>query len=120
MAKREAIAQVGGLDERFFLYFEDTDWCRRMGQAGWSVVYYPLASVVHQIAASGGRRDLRPLWEFHRSCYRYLDKYALDTRSWLKGPVAALIGLRFLVLASGRLARGWLERLKRPPSGSSD
>ncbi len=45
--RREVIEQIGGLDERFFLYFEDVDWCLRMRQAGWRVVYNPLVQVVH-------------------------------------------------------------------------
>lgn len=44
---REVIEQIGGLDENFFLYFEDVDWCKRMRGAGWQVVYNPLVSVVH-------------------------------------------------------------------------
>lgn len=116
LARRQAVLQVGGLDERFFLYFEDTDWCRRMWLAGWRVAYWPRAAVVHQIAASGGKRDLRPLWEFHKSCYRYLEKYALAQHPWLKPPAAALLGARFGALALGRLGRRWLTAARRPTS----
>lgn len=45
--RREVIEQIGGLDENFFLYFEDVDWCKRMRQPGWQVVYNPLVQVVH-------------------------------------------------------------------------
>ncbi|MBU1148901.1 glycosyltransferase family 2 protein [Patescibacteria group bacterium] len=45
--KREAINKVGLLDERFFLYFEDVDWCRRFWQAGYKVYYLPQAEMVH-------------------------------------------------------------------------
>ena len=45
--RRGAIDQIGGLDEGFFLYFEDVDWCRRMRLAGWRVVYNPLVPVIH-------------------------------------------------------------------------
>lgn len=45
--RREVIDQVGLLDENFFLYFEDVDWCLRMRQAGWQIVYNPNWSVVH-------------------------------------------------------------------------
>ena len=47
MARREAIDKVGLLDDRFFLYFEDTDWCRRFWEAGYSVVYLAGAEMVH-------------------------------------------------------------------------
>lgn len=45
--RRAAIEQVGMFDERFFVYFEDADWCRRFWQAGWKVVYYPQAQIIH-------------------------------------------------------------------------
>lgn len=45
--RRAVIEQIGGLDEGFFLYFEDVDWCRRMREAGWRVVYNPTVQVVH-------------------------------------------------------------------------
>lgn len=47
IVRAEALKQVGGFDEQFFLYFEDTDWCRRFHQAGWGVVYFPEAEVIH-------------------------------------------------------------------------
>lgn len=45
--RREAYADVGGFDPRFFVYFEDQDWCRRFREAGWKVVYHPKASLIH-------------------------------------------------------------------------
>ena len=62
--RAKAIAEVGELDERFPLYFEDTDWCRRMRVAGWKVVYNPRLKITHLGGASkpggesSGRRDL--------------------------------------------------------------
>ncbi|MBI2099354.1 glycosyltransferase family 2 protein [Candidatus Uhrbacteria bacterium] len=47
MIRREAMEQVGLLDERFFLYFEDTDWCRRFWEKGWKVSYVPESTMVH-------------------------------------------------------------------------
>jgi hypothetical protein len=57
LAVRHAvIEQVGFLDERFFLYFEDNDWCLRMRQAGWRVVYDPSVTVTHLGGASEPQR----------------------------------------------------------------
>ena len=47
LVRREAMQEVGLLDERFFLYFEDTDWCRRFWAKGWRVVYFAGAKMVH-------------------------------------------------------------------------
>ena len=41
LVRRQAIEAVGLLDEQFFMYWEDADWCRRMGQKGWKVMYAP-------------------------------------------------------------------------------
>ena len=48
MVRRSAAESVGGMDERFFLYFEDVDWCYRMSRQGWKVWYLPQAEMVHE------------------------------------------------------------------------
>ena len=47
MVRREVIDQVGLLDEHFFMYFEDNDWCLRIRKAGWKVYYNPHAEIIH-------------------------------------------------------------------------
>ena len=47
LVRREVIENVGLLDERFFLYSEETDWCKRINESGWLNVYYPTAAVSH-------------------------------------------------------------------------
>ncbi len=56
LVRREAIAEVGPLDESFFLFSEEVDWCYRFEQAGWQVVFTPEAQVVHIGGASHGGR----------------------------------------------------------------
>jgi N-acetylglucosaminyl-diphospho-decaprenol L-rhamnosyltransferase len=62
--RAKVIEEIGGFDERFPLYFEDSDWCLRMRAAGWKVVYNPRLSVIHLGGASqsrggaSGRRNL--------------------------------------------------------------
>lgn len=55
MIRRETLEQIGLLDERYFLYFEEIDFCRRAKQAGWDVVFFPYARVVHW----GGQSSLQ-------------------------------------------------------------
>src|SRR5207302_7257086 len=52
--RRRALEQVGGLDEGFFLYFEETDLCQRARDAGWRVRYLPGATAVHRESAATG------------------------------------------------------------------
>lgn len=47
LARREAVEQVGGLDERFFLFSEETDWCLRVHQAGWEIRHVPVLKLIH-------------------------------------------------------------------------
>jgi N-acetylglucosaminyl-diphospho-decaprenol L-rhamnosyltransferase len=47
MARAQAVEQVGGMDEQFFMYFEDVDWARRFSAAGWRVMYTPSAKFSH-------------------------------------------------------------------------
>ncbi|MFH1175240.1 MAG: glycosyltransferase family 2 protein [bacterium] len=53
---REALEKVGPMDERFFLYFEDTDWCRRAWEAGFKVVYFPEAKLHHYHGRASAKR----------------------------------------------------------------
>ena len=75
MVRREAIGRVGGMDETFFMFNEDVDWCRRMKLAGWAVSYVPAAEVVHHIGAS--RRPVAPrvIVERHRGMIHYFHKH---------------------------------------------
>lgn len=52
MVRREAWEQAGLLDSRFFLLYEDVDWCRRIKNGGWKIFYVPQARIVHHYGAS--------------------------------------------------------------------
>ncbi|MCI0342422.1 MAG: glycosyltransferase family 2 protein, partial [Planctomycetales bacterium] len=71
LARREAIEKVGPLDEGYFVFLEETDWCVRMREAGWRVVHHPGVRVVH---AQGRAKERDPVagWiEYYRSLYRF-------------------------------------------------
>jgi GT2 family glycosyltransferase len=76
LVRRDAFDQVGGMDEEFFLYWEDADFCRRLGQHGWRTVYFPGASIVH----AGGRSSIHAYCEslgaFHTSALLLFRKHA--------------------------------------------
>jgi N-acetylglucosaminyl-diphospho-decaprenol L-rhamnosyltransferase len=59
IARAEAVAEVGPLDERFFLYSEETDWCYRFGEAGWEVGHLPTITVIHH-CGGGSDGPLKP------------------------------------------------------------
>jgi hypothetical protein len=72
LVRREAIAEVGTLDESFFLFSEETDWCYRFVGAGWKVLFFPGAECVHVGGASHGGRMFR---ENVRGHLRFLAKH---------------------------------------------
>ena len=76
LVRRTAFDQVEGMDERFFLYWEDADLCKRIGEKGWRTVYFPGATVVH----AGGRSSIHVYREslaaFHRSAFFLFRKHA--------------------------------------------
>jgi len=83
MLRREAIAQVGLLDEGFRIYVEEIDWCMRIKRAGWQVYCVPCAEVIHHEARS--TRQVRPqmivaLW---RSRFYLFEKHYSPTFNWL-------------------------------------
>lgn len=61
LVRRSAFGQVGGFDERYFMYMEDVDLGDRLGKAGWLSVYVPSAEVLHHKAHSTGR-DRQAIW----------------------------------------------------------
>lgn len=96
MVRREAIEQVGLLDERFFMYFEDTDWCYRMKQAGWVNYYYPKTKILHVKRGSSRGRPYRITYEFHRAMKLFYDKhYRSKYPFWVTAFMYAGIALKF-------------------------
>jgi len=110
VVRRKAVDDVGLMDERFFLYWEDADWCRRMRRKGWKVVYFPESPVVHYAGASSEQAPLRSILEFHKSSYRLFEKYRKPSL-WLLKPLA-IVGLSlrlcFVLVSNGM--RVWYEK----------
>lgn len=75
LIRRQVIQQVGYLDERFFAYQEDADYCFQAKKAGWKVVYNPAAQIIHFGGQGGSRvQPYRSIYEWHRSYYLYYQK----------------------------------------------
>lgn len=74
MVRRQVIDTVGTLDERFFMYAEDIDWCYRIKWAGWKIIYYPEVTMLHLKGKSGKKRKYRTIYQFHKTMLQFYDK----------------------------------------------
>jgi hypothetical protein len=75
LVRRQAYGQVGGLDEGFFMYSEELDWCRRIKAAGWEIVYLPTAAVIHHEGKSSEQVVPARHIYFQSSKVRYFRKH---------------------------------------------
>ncbi len=100
LLRREALAEVGLLDEGYFMHCEDLDWCRRFLDAGWKIRFVPHVEVVHHQGHCSKAAPLRVLWHKHRGMARYYHKFLAQQSGLLKSwVVVPAIYARFLLLA---------------------
>jgi hypothetical protein len=119
MARRGAVGQVGGLDERIFMYAEEVDWCYRFHQAGWEVWYLPQAPIVHYSGQSTQKRKGRMEAELYRSrVYFFRKHYGQVAAACLKALIYAMTLTKMVVHRilrfvtgerSGRTVTSWQE-----------
>lgn len=111
LVRAEVIAQVGLLDEEnFFMYSEETDWCRRIKNAGWRVVYHPASVIIHHEGQSSQQVSARRMLLFNTSKVRYFTKHH---GAW----IAMLVRCGLLAQFSWQLgleATKWLLGSQRP------
>src|SRR5690625_4788335 len=75
VVRQATIDEVGLLDELFFMYGEDIDWCYRIKEAGWKIVYYPQTKIMHYKGASSRKKPLKIIYEFHRAMWLFHHKH---------------------------------------------
>jgi N-acetylglucosaminyl-diphospho-decaprenol L-rhamnosyltransferase len=110
MVRREALAQVGGFDEGYFMYSEELDLCQRIKEAGWQIVYLPTVQIIHHEGKSSEQVVAARHIRFQTSKVRYFRKF--------HGPFQAE-ALRVFILASFAVewlleACKWLLGSRRP------
>jgi N-acetylglucosaminyl-diphospho-decaprenol L-rhamnosyltransferase len=104
--RRSALDRVGGWDERFFLFFEDVDLCRRLGGDGWTISYEPGGHVMHTVGGSRARRPVRSIYEHHRAAYQYAEKWWRGPRRLLLPVAAVFLAARGVVVAGAAAVPG--------------
>ncbi len=110
--RRDLYEQLPGMDEKFGIYFEETDWCYRARRAGWTLLYTPSATITHLGAHSTSQNPEKSSAQFYRSqSYFYRKNYGLARYLLLKA--LTLFGLSYWLARSlnGRL-RGRIDNQK--------
>ena len=95
LARKRAIRDVGLMDERYFLYFEDVDWCQRMGRHGYEVLYCAEATMVHEYARASAQLRARSMRAHAAGLLRFAEKWSalLYAVSQYRRRLAALTAL---------------------------
>jgi GT2 family glycosyltransferase len=112
LVRRDAMLNVGLLDEGYFLHCEDLDWCMRFRQRGWKIMFVPDAHAIHQKGVCSKTRPVFVEWQKHKGMMRFYRKFFHHqypfVLMWL---VAAGVWLRFGAIAishSVRHLKQWL------------
>jgi N-acetylglucosaminyl-diphospho-decaprenol L-rhamnosyltransferase len=116
LVRRDAADEVGLFDEDFFMFSEETDWCYRFRQAGWSIYFYPGAEVVH---VGGASHDGTLFAENVRGHVRFVAKHR-GTREAERARRLLLAGVRLrLLLFRGDRRRSYREAARWLSSGKA-
>ncbi|CUS98935.1 Glycosyltransferase, GT2 family [Candidatus Kryptonium thompsonii] len=99
MIRREVYEQVGGLDDDFFMYGEDIDWCYRIKKAGWKIYYVPLTQIIHFKGESTRRSNIDEIRVFYDAMRIFVRKHYREF---------ALLGL---ILKVGIVVRGLIAMI---------
>jgi N-acetylglucosaminyl-diphospho-decaprenol L-rhamnosyltransferase len=114
LLRRSAFGQIGGFDERYFMYMEDVDLGDRLGKAGWLNVYVPSAEVLHHKGHSTGRDPASHLAAHHRSTYIFLaDRHSGWWLAPLRWALRASLALRSHLMVRGSRR----QRSEKPAEG---
>ena len=100
LLKRELLNQVGLMDEQFVMFFNDVDWCKRIKDAGWKIVFNPEATVDHELGGSVKLVRSRMILRSHAGFYLYFQKHF---RKPLQRVINQLMGLILFMAALPRI-----------------
>ena len=112
IVRRQAIEEVGTLDEGYFFFLEETDWCLRMKEHGWGVSFVPSARILHLQGASASHAKTEARIEYYRSRYRFFTLWRGKKRTVLLKVALMLrllgeVAINALLLWQGRHRERW-------------
>ncbi len=109
LLRRETVDQVGPMDEGYFMYSEEIDWCLRIRRAGWQIWWVPQAEIVH-LGGQSTRQSRREMFlHLYRGKIRYFRKHHGKFQAGVYKSILAAAAL-------GRLSISWLAYAQQPPT----
>lgn len=105
LARRDVWEQIGGLDENFFIYYEETEWCVRAARAGFKIAYVPTAMMWHKIGLDARSTNPQVYYYMTRNRLLFLQKTRAGLRTWI-----GLVGEFTRTLLSWSLRPKWKDR----------
>lgn len=113
LVRRDALEEVGLLDEGYFMHCEDLDWCMRFRQKGWRILFVPDARMIHHKGHCSQSRPIFVEWHKHRGMMRFYRKFfRRQYPGLLMGLVAVGVWMRFGAIAVYHLTLRLLDRLE--------
>lgn len=122
MVRRDVIDTIGLLDETFWLYTEETDWCYRARRAGWDVVLAPDAHVFHMARAASRQRFVTTMLHFYQSRVRFVYKHhgmhqatlirsllRLKAAIWRRNPEVSPLRSAYIDLSTGQITAAYQQ-----------
>ena len=108
------IEEIGFLDERFFFYFEETDWCKRIEEMKRQILYVPQAEIQHEVGASAKKNPYRSRVQFYYARYQYFHKYQPLPILLLLAVILELkISVNLLMYTLLMIILGWRQAIRR-------
>jgi len=100
LVRRDAMEEVGLLDEGYFLHCEDLDWCMRFRQKGWDILFVPDVEITHAKGVCSDGRPIRVEWHKHKGMVRFYRKFFRHQYPFLlMWFVIAAVWFRFAILS---------------------
>ena len=94
LVRREAIEQVGVMDEQFFMYGEETDWCYRFWEKGWKVMFAPVGEIIHFGGQSAAQKPVAMIVQLRLSILKFIKKHY----GWLSHLIARFLTAFFFAV----------------------
>ena len=112
MIRRQCVVAIGPLDESFFMYWEDMDWCYRAKSAGWKIFYVPATTIIHHKAQSTGKRSYQMIYCWYHLAWRVYQKCIAPNYS---AGVNCLVWMGFHTMCVVSLIANFARSEKRVP-----